>query len=273
MDTYFEMTQRNQGYIPQDLQKKIEAKKVLIAGCGIGSQIAMALVRLGVTRFVLIDGDIVSASNLNRQSYFHHQLNQNKAMALAANMKLINPKIDVEIHAENLIDQTGLFAGVDIVLDTIDFLDLNAILFLHEEAEKQKIPLISGMSVGWGSCAIYFSNKSDARGQFRKIFGISAVDTTEPHSYVLQFAQLFKKLENYIDPQVVEVMKYTFTQIADGKPCPAPQVIGGSLNLASLVSHLFYRHCSEKFIPQSPYLIVSDFNQLIRQTSINLEKV
>ncbi len=48
-------------------QKKIAAVHVAIVGLGgLGSHVAQQLAYLGVERFVLIDGDIVQKTNLNR---------------------------------------------------------------------------------------------------------------------------------------------------------------------------------------------------------------
>jgi hypothetical protein len=51
----------------QDGQRLIESVTVAIVGCGgLGSHVAQQLAYLGVTRFVLIDPDVVELSNLNR---------------------------------------------------------------------------------------------------------------------------------------------------------------------------------------------------------------
>ena len=69
MHPYAELTQRNVGYVSDDLQARIRATRVLIAGCGIGSSFAEAAVRLGFEHITLVDGDTVAATNLNRQTF------------------------------------------------------------------------------------------------------------------------------------------------------------------------------------------------------------
>jgi molybdopterin-synthase adenylyltransferase len=269
-DPYFDFTTRNSGYISTETQEKIRNMHLFIAGCGIGSQAALALARLGVTRFTLIDGDTVSPSNLNRQSYYFDQIGLNKSKALADNIRRVNPNAQVNIcdfHFSHA--QVNLLKDVDLIIDTIDFLDLSAILHLHEAAEKFRIPLLTGMSVGWGSCAIYFANQNEEKHQFRNIFALED-NPSEPYSYALKFAQLFERIQDCIDPQVVSVMRDVLVKLANNQPCPAPQVIGGSTNLASMISILVFQHVNGDKIPESPYLMISDMNKIIKQSLFKL---
>ena len=60
-------------------QEKLNNAKVAIAGLGgLGSNIAVALARIGVGHLHLIDFDKVDISNLNRQHYFISHLNEYK---------------------------------------------------------------------------------------------------------------------------------------------------------------------------------------------------
>lgn len=271
MAKYDEFVSRNAGYISEEVQAKIKETHLLIAGCGIGSQIAVAAVRMGFRKFTLIDGDEVSLTNLNRQAFYHDQIGKNKSAALAENMKRINPDIEVKVHEGNFdASQMSIMEGVDLVLDTIDFLDLKAILTLHEVAEHFKIPLISGMSAGWGACSIYFPNQKGAQNQFRNIFGINDQDSGHPMSYVIKFAALFDRIKDYIDPQVTHVMQDTFKKLMDNKPCPAPQVIGGSYCLASLMCNILGHILGGEFLSEAPYLIAVDMNNVIRTSVVDI---
>ncbi len=59
---------------------------VLIVGCGgLGSSVGMHLSASGIGTLIIADGDKVELSNLQRQVvYRDNNLNQNKAMAMAA---------------------------------------------------------------------------------------------------------------------------------------------------------------------------------------------
>ena len=69
-----------------------------VAGAGgLGSNVAMALTRVGIGKLIIADFDVVSESNLNRQFYFRDQLNRKKVEALkdcAATVKIIDRQED-----------------------------------------------------------------------------------------------------------------------------------------------------------------------------------
>lgn len=69
-------------------QKALRRASVLMIGAGgLGSEILEGLVRKGVGRIAVCDGDEIEASNLNRQHFFEDQIGLNKAKSLAKNMK------------------------------------------------------------------------------------------------------------------------------------------------------------------------------------------
>ena len=75
------------------------AARVAIAGCGgLGSNVALMLARSGVERFLLIDHDVVDASNLNRQQFWPGDVGQPKVRALADRLVSLTPHIQAEIR-------------------------------------------------------------------------------------------------------------------------------------------------------------------------------
>ncbi|WP_316899808.1 sulfur carrier protein ThiS adenylyltransferase ThiF [Pseudodesulfovibrio indicus] len=94
-----------------------------IAGCGgLGSNCAMHLVRSGFKKFVLVDFDRVEFSNLNRQAFTRDQVGQFKADALAANMRAVNPDLEIGAHIER-VDLTlvkRIFIGCEAVVEAFD---------------------------------------------------------------------------------------------------------------------------------------------------------
>jgi sulfur carrier protein ThiS adenylyltransferase len=133
------------------VHEKIKNSCVGIAGVGgLGSNIAIALARVGVGKLILVDFDLVEPSNLNRQQYFIDQIGLPKVEAMKENLLRINPGVEIETYhqrvtAENLI---GLFASVDILVEAFDAAEQKALLtsnFLCKVAGK---PLVaaSGMA-------------------------------------------------------------------------------------------------------------------------------
>ena len=65
--------------------------RIGIAGAGgIGSNVAMLLVRAGFTKFTIVDFDYLEQSNLNRQFYFEDQLGKSKVESLKINLERIS---------------------------------------------------------------------------------------------------------------------------------------------------------------------------------------
>ncbi|MCW9732902.1 ThiF family adenylyltransferase [Avibacterium sp. 20-15] len=72
-ESLLSFTERKE-FTPIDFYKDICCKRVLILGCGgIGQVIIKNLLNFGVKSFVLIDGDIIDISNLNRQGFFNRK--------------------------------------------------------------------------------------------------------------------------------------------------------------------------------------------------------
>ncbi|MGW8195144.1 MAG: sulfur carrier protein ThiS adenylyltransferase ThiF [Desulforhopalus sp.] len=94
-----------------------------IAGAGgIGSNVAVNLVRSGITTIHLVDFDRVEPSNLNRQFYFADQVGRKKVDMLALNLQRINPELSLttactRITPNNIED---LFSCCDIIVEGLD---------------------------------------------------------------------------------------------------------------------------------------------------------
>ncbi|MFA6172354.1 MAG: sulfur carrier protein ThiS adenylyltransferase ThiF [Kiritimatiellales bacterium] len=133
---------------------KVKAATVGIAGLGgLGSAIAVALARVGVGKLIVADFDVVEPSNLNRQQYFTDQIGLLKTDALVANLRRINPYVEVEAHAVKLTPENILpiFGTVDVMIEAFDRADQKAMLMQAFAAQKPDVPFIgaSGMA-GFG---------------------------------------------------------------------------------------------------------------------------
>ena len=77
----------------------LAAKSVGIVGLGsLGSKIATSLARTGVGRFVLVDGDILHAGNLERHDADWRDVGLHKAVLAARRLKLIAPGICCDVR-------------------------------------------------------------------------------------------------------------------------------------------------------------------------------
>lgn len=97
--------------------------RIGVAGAGgIGSNVAVQLVRSGINHLKIVDFDHIEISNLNRQFYFADQVGQPKAATLALNLKRIDPRVQVEtvqlkLNADNMADT---FSDADVVVEGFD---------------------------------------------------------------------------------------------------------------------------------------------------------
>lgn len=98
-------------------------RKVGIAGAGgLGSNCAVSLARAGVGSLAVADFDVVSQANLDRQAYFLRQVGMPKVLALAENIRLIDPSVRVEAKILRLDAATigEAFADCDLLIEALD---------------------------------------------------------------------------------------------------------------------------------------------------------
>lgn len=101
------------------------AAEITCIGCGGAATLIMNLARCGVAKFILIDPDVVSATNIATQNYFADQIGMPKPVALAANIRRINPHAEIETYClryEDLlrVEREALWQCSDIVLAMTD---------------------------------------------------------------------------------------------------------------------------------------------------------
>jgi sulfur carrier protein ThiS adenylyltransferase len=132
---------------------KIEKIKIGIAGAGgLGSNCAFNLVRCGFKKFKVIDFDIITPSNLDRQCYFLDQVGQKKVDALKINLCRINPELDIETEAVKITENNimGLFKNCHIVVECLDTAEGKSMLVNQLLPEGKFIVSVSGLG-GIGS--------------------------------------------------------------------------------------------------------------------------
>ena len=121
---------RQSGIIPEE---SLRGFKVGMIGCGaIGSQVANALARMGVSEFVLIDPDIVSHENISCQGFYPSDINRLKASVVSDDINTINQFANVTIHTEllkydhgtDLLDCHVIISAVDNMATRKDIVEL-----------------------------------------------------------------------------------------------------------------------------------------------------
>lgn len=269
MSAYSQLVLRNAGYIDAGTQARISEKRLLIAGCGIGSGLAICATRLGFERFLLVDGDTVDTHNLNRQFYDAADVGRPKVQALRDHILRINPEADVEVIQANL-DDTNTEAAVsraDIVFDTVDFLDLAAILKLHDSARRLGKPVFTALSVGFGALVWYFPAHGPVglADLLAPDLGTVAGEVAAGTTYAGVFASFVQRIAPVLDEDVIEQIGRVLSLLAEGKPCPAPQVAVGSFAVAAMATAMIHDMLAGRAVPAAPSFVVHSFRRHLSQ--------
>ncbi|MBC7465147.1 MAG: ThiF family adenylyltransferase [Bdellovibrio sp.] len=265
------MFERNLGYIDLETQAKLAQTTILFAGCGVGSAPAEAAARLGILNFILVDGDIVEEHNLNRQSFEFDDIGKSKVESLKKRILRINPKAKVEaIHNLVTINNARSFVDkADIVFDTIDFLDLEAIVGLHDAANSNSKPIVSLFTAGFGAVGIFVPAEQKERSWIRELFQLADGDLKN-ESYTEHFFTFFQRLAIHLNPAVQQTMMNVFQKMKDGIPCPAPHVVAGSLSAAALGMHWLTKYLTKEPIKSAPEFIYLDLAQVEKKLSFTI---
>jgi len=133
-------------YLGEEGQDKLKRSHVVVAGVGgLGSPNAIYLAAAGIGRLTIIDYDVVSLSNLNRQILHYDQdVGREKVVSAYEKLGRLNPTVMVrplnaridEANAANLI------AGADLVIDGLDNFETR--LIVNKTCVDLGIPFIHG---------------------------------------------------------------------------------------------------------------------------------
>jgi bacteriocin biosynthesis cyclodehydratase domain-containing protein len=114
------------GPSPSQCQARLEGARIVVLGVGgLGGWSAWSLACTGAGRMLLIDGDRVELSNLNRQTlYTENDIGRLKVEAAAERLGAFNSSIDLETVAERVDGEDAvaeLIEGYDVVIDAADW--------------------------------------------------------------------------------------------------------------------------------------------------------
>lgn len=131
-------------------QARLATAKVLVVGAGgLGCPALQYLVGAGVGQITVVDPDVVSLSNLHRQTlYFEGQVGLGKAGAAVSHLSRLNSDCHLLAVADALTpsNANALVADADIVLDCADSFAVSYIL--SDICLSQQMPMISASALG-----------------------------------------------------------------------------------------------------------------------------
>lgn len=145
--------ERTVGLIGAESVDNFATKRIAVIGLGgVGGTALEALARSGFMKFVIVDGDRVDLSNLNRQILYNHDdVDLRKVDCAASKLSSLTDGIDAffspnNITPDNVEEILGKYR-IDFIVDAID--DIPGKIALIKYADKKNIPIV--VTVGMGN--------------------------------------------------------------------------------------------------------------------------
>lgn len=142
---------RTQLLIKEEGMNLLQQSTVAVFGLGgVGSYVIEALARSGIGHLIIIDDDIVSLTNINRQLIATWDtIGQKKVDVATSRLLSINPQLNITplpIFIQKDSIHTLDLSKCDYIVDAVD--TVTAKLLIIEQANKLNIPVISSMGTG-----------------------------------------------------------------------------------------------------------------------------
>lgn len=131
--------------------ERLNSSHVLVVGLGgVGGYVAEQLTRAGIGELTIVDGDVVSQSNMNRQLLaLQSTQGKPKAEVMAARLRDINPDVKLHVVSQFMKDQALIdliSQPYDFVVDAIDTVSPKVFLLYYAVQNNQRI--VSCMGAG-----------------------------------------------------------------------------------------------------------------------------
>ena len=144
-------------------QEKLAAARVLIVGAGgLGSPIALYLTAAGVGTIGLVDADVVSVSNLQRQVLYDTSVvGEPKVEAAYSRLKGLSPHTEVVTYREwlTLENAADIIKDYDLVVDACDSFITRYVM--NDCCAALKVPYLYGSIGAFKGQVCLFDFKSD----------------------------------------------------------------------------------------------------------------
>lgn len=156
--------------IGKEGQKKLKAAKVLVIGAGgLGCPVLSYLTAAGIGYIGIVDDDVVSISNLQRQTlYAENDINRPKVEVAKEKLLQQNSSIQIKIYTKKLTENNAneLISTYDIVVDCTD--SIPARYYINDASKALGKPMVYGAIHGFeGQLAVLNYNNGPS---YRCIF-------------------------------------------------------------------------------------------------------
>jgi len=217
----------------QDQIKLAESRVAVVGAGGLGGTVIQLLGRIGIGRLTVVDCDVFDETNLNRQAFCTRDwVGQPKALAVQAQLKSINPAVEVHAHIVRLDSANGpeILTGSQVIVDALD--NVKDRLTLEALAKTLGVPFVHGALAGFegqlmtvfpedpGLKQIYGSGDDRGSGANRPEFLLGVPSITPSIVATLEAMEVLKILLNrgtpfrnkmvYIDLERGEWSQFSF---------------------------------------------------------------
>lgn len=142
---------RTELLLGKENMQKLKNSRVAVFGIGgVGGHAAEAIARSGVGALDLIDSDVISVTNINRQIIATlDKVGEYKTDVMKERIALINPEADVRVYRKFFLPENADefdFTQYDYVIDAVD--TVSAKIELVMKAQADGTPIICSMGAG-----------------------------------------------------------------------------------------------------------------------------
>lgn len=235
---------RNRLYISQQKQEKIKHIPILIGGCGLGSNIAECILRLGFEKITIVDGDNVELSNLNRQNYVENDISKPKVQQLYQRLKSINPEAKISTFpnfiTEKNIDE--ILEGHHIAINSLDF-DSNIPLIFDKKCQEKGMFVLHPYNLGWGGLVTIIHPKGSSINSLQSEENFNELSVVD---YVASYSRFWNNRKVWLE-KIIHQYK------AETQPQSPPQLSVASNIVAGMCANILYNISTNKeckFFPE-----------------------
>lgn len=242
---------RNRIYLSAREQEVLKNYPLLIAGSGIGSNIAECALRTGFEKICVVDGDLIEDSNLNRQNYTEAEIGTPKAVALYERLKSINRKADLSyIHGFITKDQMPEAGKYKAAVNALDFSDETPLEF-DRQCLRSGVPVLHPYNLGWSAMVTVLSPEGPALSSIGKSAGFNELDVVE---YAAGHRRFWKKPEIWLEDTISQYRN-------ERERLPPPQLAIGSWYAAAMCTHLLVKMATGQYYKKFPEFYLTSLFQ------------
>ncbi len=210
-------------------QQLLKESSVCVVGAGgLGGYVLQSLAAIGIGTIKIIEFDVVSLSNLNRQIlYKHSDIGKSKGESAQKLLSQLNNQIDIiwESRMLTMDNSLELFEGFDVVVDCTD--NFSARHTIDYRCSELKIPMVHASVEGMKASITTFTYKNDRR--YSDLYGqMPSDDKSTPPGVLSPIVSLAGSIE------AAEVVKL-ITRL--GEP------LEGELLTIDLFNNKFTKYC------------------------------